>query len=144
MRTLSDLIADIKIEIQQTPVHNQSVLAVLGFEIAEKAKSMIGTHQIFWKDLKPSTIDQKSKKGQGKGGDPSSPLYATGDFERSVEYRVLKNKVRIFSKDPTAVFHEYGTAKQPPRPVFKPAAMLVLKEFMTKNMMSGFYLKKLR
>lgn len=145
MRTLSDLVSDIKAEIRDVPVNNKLVLNILGIAVQEKTKELIGTHQIFWQDLADSTVDSKRKKNQGKGNDPSSPLYATGDFERSIEYKVIgQNKVQIFSDDPTAEYHEYGTVNQPPRPVFKPAALLVLKEFLGKRRISEFYLKRLR
>lgn len=145
MRKLSNLVTDIKKEIRDIPMQNAAMLTVLGFEIQQKIQSMIGTHQIFWKDLADSTVERKAKHHGGKGGDPSSPLYDTGGFEKSIEYKLVgKNKVQIFSEDPTAVYHEMGTSKQPPRPVIKPAAMLVLKKFLSAGTISKFYLKSLR
>jgi hypothetical protein len=145
MRRLSDLISDIKKEIRQVPIENAAVLTVLGFEVQEKVKSMIGTHQVFWKDLADSTVDQKRRKGWGKGGDPSSPLYATGKYEESVQYRMVgKNRVQIFSDDEHAEYLEFGTSKMPPRSVFLPSAKLVLKDWMNNNKLPAFYLKNLR
>ena len=145
MRKLSDLITDIENEIKNIPVINAAVLNVIGFEVQQKVQEMIGTRQIFWKDLADSTVATKRRKGWGKAGDPGSPLYATGDFERSVEYKVVgKNKVRIFSDAESAQYTELGTSKMPPRPVFKPAAKLVLKSFLTKNTIQAFYLRSLR
>jgi len=145
MRKLSELITDIETEIKNIPVINAAVLNVIGFEVQQKVQEMIGTRQIFWKDLADSTIATKRRKGWGKAGDPGSPLYATGDFERSVEYKVVgKNKVRIFSDAESAQYTELGTTKMPPRPVFKPAAQLVLKSFLTTNTIQAFYLRSLR
>lgn len=145
MRTLSDLITDIKEEIRQVPMQNAAVLTILGAEITEKVENMIGTHQAFWKDLASSTVDTKRRKGQGKFGDPSSPLYATGEFEKSVQYKLIgKNRVMIFSEADSAQYTELGTSKMPPRPVFKPAALIVLREWYAKKRLQGFYLKSLR
>jgi len=145
MRSLSDLITDIKTEIRTTPLSTAAALTVLGAEITEKVENLIGTHQLFWKDLASSTVDTKRKKGWGKYGDPSSPLYATGEFEKSVSYRLVgKNAVMIFSEAESAQYTEYGTSKMPPRPVFKPAAMIVLRQWIAKSRLQGFYLRSLR
>jgi len=145
MRKLSDLIRDLKQEQRRIPMQNAAALTVLGFEIQEKVVEMIGTKQSFWADLKPATIEWKTRKHLGKDNDPSSPLYGTGDFARSIEYKLIgKNKVRIFSDDPTAQYHEFGTSTQPPRPVFLLAAKLVLRDFLGKGKLQNFYLKSLR
>lgn len=145
MRKLSDLISDIRSEIREIPLTNKVVLNLLGEAVQEQVQSMIGTKQIFWQDLKPSTIDRKSRSGGGKGGDPSTPLYDTGEFQRSIEYKVMnKNTVRISSDSKSAEYTEYGTAQMPPRPVFKPAAMIVLEKFLGGNQISKFYLTSLR
>lgn len=144
MRKLSDLVADIKNEIREIPVTNKFVLNMLGLEVQQQVQSMIGTKQIFWQDLKQSTIERKSRSGGGKGGDPSTPLYDTGEFQRSIEYRVMSKSVRIFSEDKSAIYHEFGTQFQPPRAVFKPAAMIILKKILGSNQISKFYLTTLR
>jgi hypothetical protein len=145
MRKLSDLASDIRNEIREIPVTNKLVLNMLGMEVQQQVQSMIGTKQIFWQDLKQSTIDRKSRSGGGKGGDPSTPLYDTGEFQRSIEYKVMnKNMVRISSDSKSAEYTEFGTRFSPPRPVFKPAAMIILKKFLGNNMISKFYLQSLR
>lgn len=148
MRSLSDLIIDIKTEIRKVPMQNTAVLTILGAEIAEQVENMIGTRQLFWKDLAQSTIEKKEQKHWGRNGDAGSPLYATGDFQRSIQYKLVsKNAVMIFSNDPTAEYHEYGTVGvhgQPPRPVFKPAALIVLRQWYAKRRLEGFYLRSLR
>lgn len=122
-----------------------AALSVIGFEVKEQVQDMIGTKQIFWKDLMPDTIDRKRRSGGGKGGDPSSPLWDTGDFQKSVEYQLVgKKKVQIFSEADSARYTEYGTANMPPRPVFKPAARIVLKRFLQANRLQKFYLRGLR
>jgi hypothetical protein len=145
MRKLSDLISDIQYELKQVPVQNAAALTVLGFEVQLKVQSMIGTHQLFWKDLARSTVETKQRKKWGKGGDASSPLYAKGDFERSIEYRLVgRNRVQIFSEAESAQYTERGTSKMPPRPVFKPAAKIVLRSWVNKGTLANFYLKSLR
>lgn len=145
MNKLSDLITNIKTEIQRVPVQNAAALTILGFEIKEKAQSMIGTHQVFWKDLADSTIATKRRKHWGKGGDASSPLWATGAYHDSIQYQLKgRNKVQIFSDEPYVEYLEWGTAKMPARPVFLPATKLVLRDFLGKGKLQGFYLKSLR
>lgn len=145
MRKLSDLITDIENEIKNIPVINAAVLNVIGFEVQQKVQEMIGTRQIFWKDLADSTVATKRRKGWGKAGDPGSPLYATGDFEKSIEYKVVgKNKVRIFSDAESAQYTELGTSKMPPRRVFQPSAKLVLRKMLSTDVIQHFYLKSLR
>jgi hypothetical protein len=105
---------------------------------------MIGTKQLFWADLQQSTIERKKRSNWGKGGDPSSPLWATGEYHDSIQFRISgHNKVRIFSELDFVQYLEVGTAKMSPRPVFKPAAKLVLKDFYNQNKLTNFYLRSL-
>jgi hypothetical protein len=145
MRKLSDLISDIKAEINELPYQDAAALSILGHEIKEEVQNLIGTHQIFWKDLKQSTIKRKKSHNGGKGGDASSPLWDDGTFHDSIEYELVeRNAVQIFSEAKNALYTEYGNAYMPPRPVFKPAAMIVLKKLLKNNRLQKFYLKRLK
>ena len=145
MIKLSDFVKKIQNEINEIPIHNEAVLTVLGFEVSEKVKSMIGEKQAFWADLKESTIERKKRMNWGKGGNPDSPLWATGEYHDSVSYQMSgRDKVQIFSTLDYVKYLEMGTAKMPPRPVFKPAAKLVLKSFLGSNRIQNFYFKGLR
>lgn len=145
MRKLSDLISDIKRERNSIPMQNAAALTVMGFEVQQQVKEMIGTKQIFWKDLAPDTIERKRRSGGGKNGDPASVLWDDGTFHDSIEYTLVgKKKVQIFSEADSAIYTEYGTAHMPPRPVFKPAALIVLKRFLQGNRLQKFYLHSLR
>jgi hypothetical protein len=145
MIKLSEFVKKFQNEINMIPVHNEAVLTVLGFEVSEKVQSMIGEKQIFWADLKESTIERKQRKGWGKGGNPDSPLWATGEYHDSIQFSLSgRDKVQIFSTLDFVKYLEMGTSKMPPRPVFKPAAKLVLKSFLGSNRIQSFYFKGLR
>src|SRR6185437_13332492 len=134
MRKLEDLLADLQREAAMIPTNNQSALMLAGQMIENKVKDMIGTKQIFWQDLSQSTIDRKRRKGWGRGGDPASPLWETGEYDRSIEYKLVgNNTVRVTSDLDYVQYLEEGTSKMPPRPVFKPAAKIVLKNFLGTN-----------
>jgi phage gpG-like protein len=97
------------------------MLTEIGAETAELIREMIGREQPQWLPLADSTVEQKAKKGWGRDGDPSSPLYATGEMAESVTYHVHSDTfAQIGTDDPIAVFHEYGTSHIPPRPMFNP------------------------
>lgn len=70
-----------------------------------------------WAPLSPATEERKAAKGQ-----PSdSPLVAEGDLKGSFSHQAQGLELVAGSKDPKMVFHEFGTAKMPPRPVVGPA-----------------------
>ena len=145
MRPLADLIADFRAAARSVPADTLATLVELGEAVEHQAKDMIGTHQPIWAPLQPETVDKKRRKGWGRDGDPSSPLYATGEFQRSVKSEITGPfSVLIYSDDPAAQYHEYGTAHQPPRPVFLPAAKVVLRRFWVGNQISKLYLRQLR
>lgn len=95
-------------------------------KIAKKtAFDMIGHDQPgLWDKLKDSTIRIKRNNNWGLRGNPASPLYATGEFRKSIWFRTdpAASSVTIGSDVPYVVFTEYGTARMPARPVFRPAA----------------------
>ena len=109
-------------------------LTEIGEAIADDARKSVGIYQQpvgqypGWAPLKPSTLLTKISKGHGKGGDPNTPLYATGKFQRDISYRVNKSKqtVTIGTKKDYIIYTELGTSKMPPRPVFGPAAARTL------------------
>lgn len=51
------------------------------------------------------------------------PHRRTGDFHRSIRYRVLKElrRMRVYSNDRKAKWLEYGTQRMAPRPTFRRA-----------------------
>ncbi len=75
-----------------------------------------------WMPLKSATIERKERYGLGKGGDPNSMLWATGDLARSISYTVRRgrNQVVIGSTSLYAAVHEYGSVHIPPRPYLGP------------------------
>lgn len=60
-----------------------------------------------WKPLAPSTIAARRK---GKGGGSPQILQDTTVLRRSFDFTTTPKRVTAFSRDPKAVFHEFGTA----------------------------------
>lgn len=91
--------------------------------IEHEAKGEIGTYQPqvgpfpAWAPLAESTEAQKAAKGYPAG----APLLASGQMRARISHEIDGNDAVIGSPDDIAVFHEFGTSKMPPRPVFGPA-----------------------
>ncbi|KAF1004376.1 MAG: hypothetical protein GAK28_04083 [Luteibacter sp.] len=89
------------------------------------AKGEIGTYQDAigpfpgWAPLADSTEDQKARMGYPA----ESPLLATGDMQKSITHEVQGLEAVIGTPDEKALYHELGTPRMPPRPVFGPALM---------------------
>lgn len=92
--------------------------------IERTAKAEIGHYQDAagpfpaWAQLADSTEAQKASKGYSAG----APLLASGQMRDNISHQVRGNEAVIGSPDEKAVYHEFGTSKMPPRPVFGPAA----------------------
>ena len=75
-----------------------------------------------WAAHSPSTIAIKSQFGRGKGGDPYTYLYDTGEMYESIEYTVTGiTMVSVGSNSDHAVKSEYGDGVIDPRPFLGPA-----------------------
>lgn len=99
-----------------------------------------------WAPLKPSTIARKlrGKNGRswGLNGNPDSPLYRTGKFQKSIFYRVNHQNLTatIGTTKEYIIRTELGTANMPPRPVFGPAALRIVPAYLwaiQANLVSG-------
>lgn len=151
MRTLKDLQAVLRLEIQDAKKANLVVLEAIGAATSEAAKEMIGNYQEDWVDspygphgqLAPMTLDIKRRLGQGMGGNPDTPLYATGEYQKSIEFTIVsKSQVDIGSNDEKAAWLEYGTSRMVPRPIFKKAFIKVWP--LIAKLIERSYLKRLR
>lgn len=96
-----------------------------GAIIEKDAKARIGYYQDAvgpypaWAPLAESTELAKARMG----APPNAPLLATGEMFASIGHTMESiDKTVIGATDEKMVYHEYGTAKIPPRPVFGPAA----------------------
>ena len=91
--------------------------------IEKEAKGEIGHYQPevgpfpAWAPLADSTEASKAAKGYPAG----APLLASGAMRRDIGHVIEGHEAVIGSPDEKAVFHEFGTSKMPPRPVFGPA-----------------------
>lgn len=110
--------------------YSRQALDVVGDAIATDARDSLGTYQSgigefsSWAKLAPSTIAEKARRGWGKGGNPDTPLYATGQLAASISYAVLNaRRVEIGSNDEKLLWLDLGTKNMPPRPVLGPAAL---------------------
>lgn len=77
-----------------------------------------------WAPHAPMTIDLKSLSGGGKGGDPETYLYDTGEMYNSIDYTVTGARIVTLGSDSDhAVDTEYGDPLRnvPARPFLGPA-----------------------
>lgn len=93
--------------------------------IEKDAKDQIGHYQPAvgefpaWAPLAESTEAEKARLGAPAG----APLMRHGALYASIGHEVHGDEGVVGSTDPTMVFHEFGTAKMPPRPVLGPAVV---------------------
>lgn len=131
--------------IKRYKANLNSALHDLGKDIQETAQARIGTHASAvgqypsWKPLAPSTVAKKTRMGWGKNGNPGSPLYATGAFSRDISHKVNKSRsyVVVGTNKEYIAYHEFGSSKHPPRPVFGPSAHLVIPKHLNKIKKAG-------
>ena len=102
----------------------------LGKAVETGVKEAIGSYNSGWAQLTPATLDRKTKSGLGMGGNPDTPLYASGEFFESTAHKVEGLTTIVGSTKPEAVYTELGTSDQPPRPVFGPVALQVVPRFL--------------
>lgn len=125
------------------PAYRRQVNRLLdetGRETVKQVHDMVGHYQPAignfpaWAPLAQATLDTKSRYGLGKGGSPNTPLYATGAFDNDISFQTFPTKgvVAVGTHDSKMVNHEFGTAKIPPRPIFGPAAHLVIPRMIPK------------
>lgn len=108
-----------------------STLDTIGEGVKKECQKEIGEYQPgigpypATAPLSPVTLERKARKGHGKGGNPDTPLYATGEYQESIQYMKDTGKlsVEIGTNVPYVKFHEVGTSEMPPRPIFGPATM---------------------
>jgi hypothetical protein len=115
----------------------EETIAKLAPKLEKEIKKQIGAAvgkvdpSFGWPPLAVETILAKERAGLGKGGDPFTMLYGTGDFYRSIKVKVSPKdlSIHIGSDVQQAVYTEFGTTRQPARPVFRPAAAKAVEKF---------------
>lgn len=94
-------------------------------EIQKTAQGIIGEYQgavgpfVAWEELADSTQAERARLGFSE----NDPGYRNGAMQRSVARQAHGDEAVIGSNDPNMVWFDQGTSKQPPRPVFGPAAI---------------------
>jgi len=99
--------------VRGLPVATEQLLEQAGQIVEAKAKSVLGTYEFDWVPLAASTIARK------RTGD--SPGLETGEMRDSVTHYVTagafgNGQVNVGSDLDKALWFEYGTSRQPPRP----------------------------
>lgn len=115
----------------------EKALVELAPLLEKKLKSELGktigavNPKFGWPPLTAQTIKQKAALKLGKGGDPRTMLYATGEFYHSIKVVVDPKSLAIHlgSTSQHAVYTEFGTVNQPARPVFRPVSKKVIDDF---------------
>jgi hypothetical protein len=80
--------------------------------IRDEAKRVIGTYELDWPQLAPSTQEERVKEGFPA----NEPLLRTGELRDSIEYTVISDhEAEVGSNLDIAVYQELGTAHIPPR-----------------------------
>lgn len=112
----------------------------MGNEMVDKIRDMAGHYQPAtgpypsWQRLAQSTIDKKAREGWGRAGNPDSPLWATGKFASTVSFKSIPahGTIVVGSKLKYMAWQEWGSSKTPPRPIFGPAAEIVVPHYIPK------------
>lgn len=110
---------------------SKNSLPSIGQRVKREAAQSIGEYQDpigtfpAWAPLADSTLRKKELMGWGKDGDADTPLYATGQYQQSINYNVDEGAmtVEIGTNEKQAMALELGTDHIPPRPVFGPAGL---------------------
>lgn len=101
----------------------QSALKKGALLIENEAKREMGHYQPAvgpfpaWAALAESTEARKAAMGYPA----NAPLLASGDAQKNITHEISGHDAVIGSPDEVMVYHEFGTSKMPPRPVFGPA-----------------------
>jgi hypothetical protein len=112
----------------------------IGEAVEEHARLKIGSYQPgigpypAWAPLTDATLERKTNEGFGKGGNPDTPLYASGEFEQDIGHTVDEHGLRVMvgtNKD-YVIYSELGSAHEPPRPVLAPTALEVLPHYVER------------
>lgn len=98
--------------------------------IEKEARDELGTYQSAigpfpaWEELAESTKDSRVAAGYTE----NDPLLASGAMRDTFGHERERLEAVIGSTDEKMIFHEFGTSRMPPRPVFGPAVLRKEKE----------------
>jgi hypothetical protein len=114
------------------------VLDLMGHTVKAEVQKEIGEYQgpigpfPATASLAPDTLYLKAERGHGKGGDPDTPLWATGEFHDSIQVakHVETLSVEVGTDVPYVKYQELGTSTQPPRPVFGPSTLRAIPKIL--------------
>lgn len=99
---------------------------------AKDAQNMIGREDNGWPALADSTVAEKTKLGYVGRVSATDPLLRTGAMRDTISGKAQATgdgaEGAIGSISPIAPFHEMGTSRMPPRPVFMPTMIKTAKQ----------------
>jgi hypothetical protein len=95
--------------------------------LGDEAAGMPGRPQPEWPDLAPATLADKARRGYPI----PAPLLRTGEFRQSIFGWAEGLIGAIGSDDPKSVYSEFGTSREPPRPVFSATMVRALPQLET-------------
>jgi HK97 gp10 family phage protein len=114
------MVLDVKVKAAQT-----NALEHVAQVIEKTAKGELGTYQPEvgpfqdWVELAESTKEQRVRQGYSK----DDPGLRSGKMRDSIQHHTSGSSAVVGSNDENLVFFEFGTEKQPPRPVLGPAVV---------------------
>jgi len=124
MITLGEWAADLRYAAGSCRVMIEITLKAEMHRLGEIAAGYPGHERAEWPPLAQSTIDDKIS-----GGYPvPSPLLRTGAMQSTIRGEADGFVGIVGSTDPKAVYHEFGTSKMPPRPIYAHVMMTHLPE----------------
>jgi phage gpG-like protein len=106
--SLAGFAARLLLAAEETKRGNHEGLEKAAVMLENHAKGLIGHPNGEWPPLAQSTLDRKGM---------NTPLLETGAMQASIQHNSDDHEANIGSDDPHMKFSEYGTAKEPPRPV---------------------------
>lgn len=122
---LSLLQAAEKIALAIATMHKvgEGALEQVARKVEKTAKASLGEYQDAigpfpeWAELAQATKDDRARQGFPE----DEPLLRTGELRKGYDHETRGMTTRIGSPSEIAEYHEFGTAKMPPRPVLGPA-----------------------
>lgn len=115
----------LKLAAAEVAIHTNARAALerVAVKVEETAKSEFGAYQPAvdqfpaWAELAESTKEERVRLGYTE----NDPLLRSGETRDGIGHRVEELEAEIGSDSDILVYHEFGTANMPPRPVLGPA-----------------------
>lgn len=114
MISLGEWAAQLKAAAAACRPELEATLLVEMVRMGQEAAEMPGKEQGHWPPLAAATLYEKARLGY----EIPAPLLRTGVLKGSIRGEVSGLEGAIGSTDVKAVYHEFGTSRMPPRPIY--------------------------